>query len=121
MYCVVILLFVFLHRDSKKLTLASNHRQNEIQTLSTSEKQAQEKMSYFKRELENQETNFNRRFAPPSDDAAASNSPLRVNQSDNSVSKPKQTKPRRRVCGKTGAGTRKKKATASTKLPRIAK
>lgn len=120
--------------------------QNEIQSLSASENQLRQKMLYFKNELENRETNFNRRFIPADGDGDDLMSPLRVRDDhniirkngartrkkkvtssidDHSNVKPKQetkhTATRRKVRGKNGAGTRKKQAINSSKLPRIVK
>ena len=54
-------------------------RQLELQKLASSEQQTREQMTYFKNELENRETNYNRRFVSSGDrgsrgrsDAAAS-------------------------------------------------
>mmetsp|Transcript_39704 Transcript_39704/g.95493 ORF Transcript_39704/g.95493 Transcript_39704/m.95493 type:complete len:98 (+) Transcript_39704:158-451(+) len=97
-------------------------------------------MLYFKNELENRETNFNRRFIPADGDRGdLISNPLRVRDDDNiirkkhvtsliddhSTAKPKQetkqTATRRKVRGKNSAGTRKKKAINSSKLPKIVK
>jgi len=98
--------------------------QSEMQSLSITEKQAKEKMLYFKRELENREDNFNKRFSSVGD--IASGSPLRVIQNDNAKSKVEQAKrgnatARRKVRGRAAGGSRKKKAAASAKLPKVAK
>mmetsp|Transcript_32368 Transcript_32368/g.61934 ORF Transcript_32368/g.61934 Transcript_32368/m.61934 type:complete len:96 (-) Transcript_32368:95-382(-) len=95
-----------------------------MQSLSVTEKQAKEKMLYFKRELENREDNFNKRFSSVGD--IASSSPLRVIQNDNAKSKVEQAKrgnatARRKVRGKAAGGSRKKKAAASAKLPKVVK
>lgn len=91
-------------------------------------------MMYFKRELENREESFTKRFV--SGDAARgrqNGSPLRALQTDNA--KPTKTKKKKggsdgaattkKVRGKVGggAGARKKKSAASSqkKLPKIAK
>ena len=83
--------------------------------------QTKEKMLYFKRELENRETNFNTRF---SNDATITNSPLRVIQNERKQNGSAATRRKARGKGssgnKKGSGTRKK-ATNSPKLPKIAK
>jgi hypothetical protein len=66
-------------------------RQEELQALINTEKQTKEKMLYFKRELENRETNYNTRFSTASlrrvacsnqeDDNVNSTGVLRVIQS----------------------------------------
>ncbi|KAL7532751.1 hypothetical protein ACHAXR_004823 [Thalassiosira sp. AJA248-18] len=94
--------------------------EHEVKTLSITERQTREKMLYFKRELENRETNFNMRFR--TDAASTNGSPLRVIQKQERTGKqPGNATTRRKVRGKAGAGTRKKKATTSSKLPKISK
>lgn len=93
--------------------------QHELTTLSMREEESRAKMDYFKRELENRETNYNSRFA-------AGAAPLRVNLQENAKPSTKQARQgsttRRKVRGKVGAGTLKKKAAASSsKLPKVAK
>ena len=106
-------------------TLLLDQRQLELQKLASSEQQTREQMTYFKNELENRETNYNRRFVPSSDrgsrgrpDAAA----LRVVTENAAASKPKAKSnemasaapPRRK-------SARKKKAGSTTRLPKICK
>jgi len=101
-----------------------------LQRLASSEQQTREQMTYFKNELENRETNYNRRFVSSSDrgsrgrsDAAA----LRVVTENAAASKPKAKSndtasaapPRRKPA--RGGGTRKKKASSATRLPKITK
>ena len=100
--------------------------------MSINEKEAREKMTYFKRELENRETNFNERFfsgeARGQFGETVSSGPLRVLQQDNAKSGTKASRQgsttRRKVPKKktTGSG-RKKKSASSQKLqlPKIAK
>jgi len=46
--------------------LSSLLRQDKLETLSVSEKETREKMLFFKRELENRESNFNKIFSSAS-------------------------------------------------------
>ena len=80
-------------------------------------------MLHFKRELENRESTWNKRFTANSGNRTASSNPLRV-QDDNAATASKTT--RKKVRGKTAAagsaGTttvRKKKGPIKTKLPKI--
>ena len=96
--------------------------EQEIKALATAEKQAKEKMMYFKRELENRDTNFNSRFTC-NDEGATKNPPLRVIQKqERTVTQGSSSNSRRKVRGKVGGtGTRKKKASTSSKLPKVTK
>ena len=91
-------------------------------------------MMYFKRELENREESFTKRFVSGDARGRQNGSPLRALQTDNA--KPTKTKKKKggsdgaaattkKVRGKVGggAGARKKKSAASSqkKLPKIAK
>lgn len=92
--------------------------QNEVNTLSLKGEKTREQMLYFKRELENRDENFNKRF---SNDGT----PLRVTNDNSKPTKKKSvaSTTRRKDRGKVGAGTRKKKSStsSSSKLPKIAK
>jgi len=100
-----------------------------VRSLAASEKQAREKMMYFKRELENREESYNKHFSGKDGNEAVIAAPLRVSQSSNNAAKTKQeAKPaRRKKKASTSSskdqagGTRKKRsaATSSTKLPKI--
>ncbi|EJK59038.1 hypothetical protein THAOC_20789 [Thalassiosira oceanica] len=100
--------------------------QSELQKLASSEQQTREQMTYFKNELENRETNYNRRFVSSNrgrSDATA----LRVVTENAVATKPKaksngtasSAAPRRKPV--RGGGTRKKKASTATRLPKITK
>ena len=93
--------------------------EQEIKALATAEKESKEKMIFFKRELENRDTNFNRRFS--NEDAATKNGPLRVIQKQERTGKQNSgAAPRRKVRGKVGGGTTRKKKFDS-KLPKLSK
>ena len=92
--------------------------------MQASENNARERMLHFKRELENRESTWNKRFTANSGNRTASSNPLRV-QDDNAATKQSKTT-RKKVRGKTAAagsaGTttvRKKKGPIKTKLPKI--
>lgn len=101
----------------------------ELQRLASSEQQAREQMTYFKNELENRETNYNKRFVSSSDRGNRSRSDpaaLRVVTENAAASKPKaksketaSAAPPRRKPARGGA--RKKKAGSATRLPKITK
>lgn len=114
-------------------------RQEELQALINTEKQTKEKMLYFKRELENRETNYNTRFSTASlrrvacsnqeDDNVNSTGVLRVIQSPpkkNEMGLPdigkkqSQKNPTRRKVKAAGTVTKKKTKKVTT-LPKIAK
>lgn len=104
-------------------------RQDELRKLSISEKQTREKMLFFKRELENRETNFNRRFnSATSGRYDIDNTVLRVIENtpndklesdDGSIKKGKYEKSSIGRRKRRGRAT-KPKRTLST-LPKIAK
>jgi hypothetical protein len=64
-------------------------------------------MLYYKRELENRETSYNKRFFPEGNDGTLKNIPLRVIQNGNNESKVKSTT------------TKVKKNVSTSKLPKI--
>jgi hypothetical protein len=71
-------------------------------------------MLYYKRELENRETSYNKRFFPAGNDGTLKNIPLRVIQNGNDESKAKSTTTKVR----NGTGAMKKNESMS-KLPKI--
>ena len=71
-------------------------------------------MLYYKRELENRETSYNKRFIPEGNDGTLKNIPLRVIQNGNDESKAKITTTKVR----NGTGAMKKNESVS-KLPKI--
>ena len=90
-----------------------------------SENNARERMLHFKRELENRESTWNKRFTANSGNRTASSNPLRV-KDDNAATTKQSKTTRKKVRGKTAAagsaGTttvRKKKGPIKTKLPKI--
>ena len=102
--------------------------QAENERLNLSETKSREMMLHYKRELENRETSYNKRFVPKGDKSSKS-SPLRVKDDNNGVTKQRRkttgTKSTSRSSGTTKAGTsttRKKKASrysASGRLPKL--
>ena len=97
----------------------------EIQKLASTEQQTRERMAYFKNELENRETNYNKRFVS-SDRVRSDAAALRVVTENAAAPKPKaksnaaaSAAPRRKPA--RGGGTRKKKASSTTRLPKITK
>ena len=101
------------------LLLFQHQRQNEIKSLQASENNARERMLHFKRELENRESTWNKRFTTNSGGRTPSSNPLRV-QDDNATTAKQSKTARKKVRGKTaGTTTRKKKGPIKTKLPKI--
>jgi hypothetical protein len=128
---------LLLYQSHKSISTARS--QDELNALTSTEKITREKMLYFKRELENRETNFNTRFSTASlrtsrsgDGKTDSAGVLRVIQNpseskDSSAmpnapkKKQSQTNPTRR---KGSIGSKKKVVTSkksSTSLPKLAK
>ena len=102
----------------------------ELQKLASSEQQTREQMTYFKNELENRETNYNKRFVSSGDrgsrgrpdpaalrvvteNAAAACKP-KAKSNETASAAPPRRKPAR-------GGARKKKAGSTTRLPKITK
>ena len=79
-------------------------------------------MLHFKRELENRESTWNKRFTANSGGrTTASSTPLRV-QDDNAATAKQSKTTRKKVRGKTaavGSAGMKKKGPIKTKLPKI--
>jgi len=104
--------------------------QAENERLNLSETKSREMMLHYKRELENRETSYNKRFVPKGDKSSKS-SPLRVKDDNNGGTKQRRktvsvSKSTSRSSGTTKAGTsttRKKKASsrysASGRLPKL--
>jgi len=102
--------------------------QSENERLNLSETKSREMMLHYKRELENRETSYNKRFVPKGDKSSKS-SPLRVKDDNGDTKQRKKTvgtKTTSRSSGTTKAGTsttRKKKASSrysvSGRLPKL--
>lgn len=102
--------------------------QAENERLNLSETKSREMMLHYKRELENRETSYNKRFVPKGDKSSKS-SPLRVKDNNGDTKQRRKsvagTKSNSRSSGTTKAGastTRKKKASrysASGRLPKL--